>query len=158
MKTLTSVVGLAAAALVSCSNGGFSAGSGPFVGSWTCTGTDALTPSKPAGAQPVSNPTSSTRTVVDNGDGTITSTSMNDAGATCVLKSTVSGSMTTLESGQTCVSKGITLSFTSGMGSVSGTTLTVSASFTYSGSATTDGGTAVQVAGTGTTSSTCMKQ
>ena len=149
--------GLVATALVACSNNGFGV-SDPFVGTWSCTGTDALTPSQPPGAKPVSNSTAVTRRIVDNGDGTATSTSSDDAGSTCALRSKVSGSNATLESGQSCVVAGFTLSFTSGTASVSGATLTLSASFTFSGTVTPDGGSPIQVAGTGTTSSTCMKQ
>jgi hypothetical protein len=154
---------LLGAGLAACSNGSGGGGSNPFVGSWACTGTQSLTFTQPAGAQPQTNNQSFTQTIVANGDGSITATTTGDAGNGCTFKWTVSGSTATLEANQTCTNtNGVVASYTSGTATVSGTTLTHSNQFTFSGTitATPDGGQPqqVQVAGTGTGENTCTKQ
>lgn len=157
------VLVLLAFGLAACSNGSSGGGSNPFVGNWACTGTQNLTYTQPAGKQPVTVNESHTLAIVDNGDGTITSTSSNDAGTSCTLKSTVSGSTATLQPNQTCTNaNGVVATYTSGTATVSGSTLTHSNQWTFSGTITVtpDGGQPqqVQVAGTGTGQNSCTKQ
>ncbi|HEY1697794.1 MAG TPA: hypothetical protein VGG39_36790 [Polyangiaceae bacterium] len=142
-------------------SGGGDASTDPFVGDWTCTGSDVLTFTQPAGAKQETDPFTTSVVVVANADGSQTATVLSaDGGAGCGLQSTVSGDTATLEPNQTCPgSNGVTASYTSGVNTLtSATTYTIDRTFTFSGSVTTDAGSHVQVAGTGVTSGTCTKQ
>jgi hypothetical protein len=127
-------------------------GADPLVGTWACTGKNSVVYTMPATMAPKTNSYAGTVTFTDNGDGTLTADSVNDNGATCTLKSTVSGTAYTLETNppQSCTNNGVTNTYTSGGGTLSadGMTLMRSSSFTVSGA---------NLAGTGTGASTCTR-
>jgi hypothetical protein len=134
----------------------------PLAGTWQCTTTNNLTVTMPPGVHPAQSMTSATVAVVDNGDGTITATRTNDAGANCVMRSTVSGSKATLQSGQTCAFGTLTLTFTGGSSNAMGNALVSSRSYTFSGmlTYTPDAGASqtISVSGAGNSTDSCTKQ
>jgi hypothetical protein len=148
----------------SSDGGGDGAGSDPWVGTWACTGTASNTFTEPASAQPNMQPFANTTVIVDNGDGTITSTGTPpDGGDTCALKYTVSGNTETLVSGgQSCMNNnGTTEVYTSGTATLTGNTFMGTRDYTFSGTVTaeTDAGPKqVMVAGSGNISATCTRQ
>jgi hypothetical protein len=152
---LASFVSLAS--VTGCSSGSTTTSTGPFDGQWACTVTDVLTFTTPPGSTAETNTTSPTLTIVADLVGDLTVTGLTDAGSTCPLNFTSSGSTATLEAGQTCTA-GLSLGYTKGTASVSGSALTASVSYTFSGAATpVEGGTAEAVAGTGVSSYVCTK-
>jgi hypothetical protein len=151
-----------AAACTSASSHADAGSSDPFVGTWQCSATTNLTITTPPGVRPSQSMTSTTIAIVDNGDGTITATRTNDAGASCATRSTVSGSNATLQSGQMCAFEGLTLTLTSGSANVMGNTLVSSRMYTFSGvlTFTPDGGMSqtINVSGAGNSTDSCTKQ
>jgi hypothetical protein len=148
------------ALLAGCSsNGSSSSGSSsdPFVGTYSCSNSYTLTYTTPAGAKPTTGTSSFTNVVVDDGDGTYTSTSTGDAGTSCTLKHSYSGSSSTLVNGQTCTFGGLVYTYTAGTASISGKTVTTSNQWSFTGTVDTAGQT-VQVAGSGTSMGTCTAQ
>jgi hypothetical protein len=118
--------------------GGEAGPSDPFVGSWVCEGTESLTFTAPKGEAPLMSGFASDVTVTANADGSVTATSETvDGGFSCALKSAVSGSTATLESGQSCMDPdGTNAIYTSGTATVNGVTYTFSRAFTFSGTLT----------------------
>jgi hypothetical protein len=164
MGTRTAIL-LAAllAGAAACTSASSKAGApDPLVGTWQCTTTNNLTVTMPPGVRPAQSMTSATVAIVDNGDGTITATRTNDAGANCATRSTVSGSNATLQSGQTCAFGNLTLTFTNGNANVMGNTLVSTRWYTFSGmlTYTPDGGVSqtLNVSGTGNSTDSCTKQ
>jgi hypothetical protein len=142
--------------VAACSSSGNAGTSSPFDGTWSCAETDVLTYTTPPGsaAQTLTGKASLLVTEATNGDITLTPTT--DAGTTCALNSTASGSTATLVANQTCKSGALSFDYTQGTTTVSGSSLTSQLSFTFTGSVSDDGG-AVSVGGTGITSYTCTK-
>jgi len=99
--------------------------------------------------------------ITKDGTNTITVAASSDAGGDCVTHATVSGDKFTLESGESCVTSGLTRSFTSGSATLSGSSYMGTRSFSFSGSVmvTLDGGATrtVSIMGTGTSTGTCTK-
>ena len=73
-----------------------------------------------------------------------------EAGASCPLHYTASGSNATLIAGQSCVSGALTFAYTEGTLAVSGSAMNATLQFTFTGSVND-----VTVAGTGTTTFAC---
>jgi hypothetical protein len=151
------------AILTACSSSNSGGSSDGFVGTWSCSGTYALTFTAPAGTPPYSGTTQDIDTIVDAGGGAITVQSQNDAGAGCTIKATVSGNTATLESAQSCpLSDGLTLTYTSGTSTLNSSGYSSTYKFSFSGMITVrfDSGTSVTVSasGSGTGSSNCTKQ
>jgi hypothetical protein len=136
--------------------------SDPFVGTWVCTGTDDLTITMPAGIAPLTESTAATIVIVDNGTSTLSATRSTEGGAGCVTHSIVAGSNATLESGQTCTSGGLTLTFVDGSANAMDGTMVSSLRYSLSGTLTftPDGGMpqSFQVTGTGSSTDNCTKQ
>jgi hypothetical protein len=118
--------------------------SDPFVGSWVCEGTESLTFTEPKGEAPMMSGFASDVTVTANADGSLTATSEAvDGGFSCALKSAVSGSTATLESGQSCMDPdGTNAVYTSGTATLNGVTFAFSRAFTFSGTLTVMAGAA----------------
>ncbi len=146
--------------LFACSGSTDGAGvSNPFVGTWRCTGTSTTTYTTPAGMPASTQPSSSTVTIVDDGDGRITTLRLPDNGAPeCTLHARLDadGRSTTLDGNQTCTSlNGGTVAYTSGETRIASAT-TYTASHTWSYAGTTAKG--APLVGTGSGASTCTKQ
>jgi hypothetical protein len=149
--------------LAACSNSTAPTAS-PFQGQWACSVVDALTFTTPPNGEPESNVTSPLLTVVADVSGDLSVTGLVDAGATCPLKLTSSGATATLTGGQTCTSGTISLAYGGGSATVTGSVLSVTLAYSFSGTvvAPGDGGTSgattnESVAGTGTSTYTCTK-
>jgi hypothetical protein len=141
------------------SSGTLPTSSSPFQGTWACTVLDTLTFTTPANAQPETNHTSPVLTITVDASGSLSVKGLVDAGATCPLTFSASGSTATLAAGQTCSSGTIALTYGQGSATVSGGSLTASIAYSFTGTvvAPLDGGTSGDeaVAGTGTSSYTC---
>ncbi len=117
---------------------------GAFVGRWSCT----LSANVVTAAENARGGGQSERTIVDNGDGTITSTTQ-VRGVACSHSYVVSGSTATLVAPATCRVPNLVETATSGSMTVTGSTLTATAA----GTAVING----SVGGTITASGTCTK-
>jgi hypothetical protein len=141
------------------SNGTLGASSSPFAGTWDCTVLDTLTFTTPANAQPETNHTSPVLTITADASGNLSAKGLVDAGATCPLTFTSSGSTATLAAGQACTSGTISLTYGQGTATASGSSLTASIAYTFTGTvvAPLDGGGSGNetVAGTGTSAYSC---
>ena len=146
------------ASLTACSNS-TSVGDNAFQGLWTCSKVDSLTFTTPPNSAPQSNTVSSGLDIVASVTGALSATVTLDGGTGCTFSLTSSGSTATLQAGQ-CASSGLTLAYSQGSATVSGSSLTASLSYTFSGSIPVagDGGMSTEaVAGSGTTAFTCTK-
>ena len=144
------VAALAFTSVAGCTSSGNAAAQSPFDGDWSCTQTDALTYSSPPGSAPESSTNPASLVVTEEVNGAFTATSSTEAGASCPLHYTASGSNATLIASQSCVSGALTFAYTEGTLAVSGSSMNATLQFTFTGSVND-----VTVAGTGTTTFTC---
>jgi hypothetical protein len=131
VASFTVLASVSALSLFACGSGSGEGGAGPsgpgaFVGNWSCTVVVA------------GQSSASTITAVENSDGSITA-SLSDTGAiSCSLKYTVSGSIATVESGQSCSSGGQSLVVKSGTTTVTNAGLNGSLSVAVNGGQATE--------------------
>ena len=142
--------------LAACSSSGNAGSSSPFDGDWTCAETDVLTYTTPPGSAPQTLTGKATLLLTETTNGNITATPTTDAGTTCSLTYTTSGSTATLAANQGCTAGGLSFAYTQGTTTVNGASMTSSLEFSFTGSVTADGG-AIPVGGTGTTQYSCTK-
>ena len=132
-----------------------------FDGEWACAVVNDLTFTTPPNSAPESNVTSPVLTIVADTSGNLTVKGLVEAGATCPLDFTSSGTTASLTAGQSCSSGTISLTYGKGSATVSGSSLTATIAYSFAGTviAPLDGGTtsSESVAGTGTSTYTCTK-
>ncbi len=157
IATTTFAFSFALTALAGCSSSGNTGSSSPFDGQWSCTETDTLDYTSPSGSAPQTLTGTAGLLLTEGTNGDITATSSTDAGATCPLKYTTSGSTATLIANQTCVAGGLSFAYTQGTTTVNGNAMTTSLGFSFKGSVSGGDAGAVSVVGTGTTQYTCTK-
>ncbi len=124
---------LAFGSLSACSSNTTTPTASPFQGRWSCTVVDNLTFTTPANGEPESNTTSPLITIVADISGNLSVTGLVDAGATCPLNFASSGTKATLASGQSCTSGAISLTYGDGSASVTGSALSATIAYTFSG-------------------------
>jgi hypothetical protein len=138
-------------------NGDGGDGAGPFVGTWGCTKTVDISFVEPGGAPPQQASSGGTLAIADNQDGTITSTSVTDAGATCTKRFMLAGKGYAIQqAAESCAFDGLIASYSRGDLTVNGNTLTETGDFSFNGTVQSDGG-PVTIAGTASASATCAR-
>lgn len=165
MRSILILISGLALAPVGCSSSssgtpdGGASSSGGVSATYNCMDNVVLMFTMPTALGTQMGSTTATYVVVDNHDGTITISLETDAGAPCTTHFSLSGTMATLMTNQTCESLSPTadlhFSYTSGAVNLSSGSNTYAFSFT--GTLTGDAG-VVAVAGTGTDSQMCTKQ
>jgi hypothetical protein len=127
------------------------------LGTWSCFETYDLAFTSPLGATPVHNTRSTTATVVENGDHTVT-TSYTADGETCAWRSRVAGNTAIALPGQSCRNSGggIVL-LTSGTTIVNGSSATIHSTTNFAQNVQR-GFQTVRVVGNGSSSISCRKQ
>jgi hypothetical protein len=146
-------------AFVGCGTG--SSPSDPFIGSWSCSGTDTITWTMPAGMSPTNGTPSSTVVITDDGNGNITAvrtpTGTNAGAPACTTKHLLgSGGTASLSPvDQTCMTKdGATETYHTISWTASGSSYAVTSSFHLAGGKNAAG---MALVGDGTSQSTCTK-
>jgi len=153
IASIVAAAALVAASLVGsagCTTSGDVTGAQSIDGSWTCTQADSLTYSAPPGSDPVTSSDSASLAITEQTNDSFTAVSSTDAGTSCPLSYTGSGSTATLVKGQSCVSGALTFSYSEGSLNLSGDTLNASLAFAFTGLVN-----GVSVAGSGTTTFAC---
>jgi hypothetical protein len=152
-------------ALAAC---GSSSTPSPFNGSWSCKDVSTLTFTEPTTYEETSNPTSTLVIDVPNNASITVQTAAidggteGDGGVSCPITYDTTGSMAVLAPGQACPvtlvngadTTHLTVTYTTGSASVTGTTLTYTLAGTFTG-ATSNAKGSLNLAGMGTSTVTC---
>jgi hypothetical protein len=115
-----------------------------------------LTFTAPSGMAPLSEAVSTSATIAET-DGGITMTSLREGGIPCVLNYAVTGSTAAIVSSQSCMTDGVSVTYTNGAATLNGTTLTANLQGTVAGMHDTDAGVPFAVGATLTLVASCTK-